>query len=157
MSPAARRFWTRFLEKIDDGAKAETLFYDVFRIGDSDTAADEGARLVPSGTKTATSALLWDYEAAGKPPPTLGAISILTDGGARPVCVVETTWLEILPFNQVDEGFARDYGEWDRTLATWRERCWTFYAKQCQILGRVPRGEMPLVCERFRGVFRQET
>ena len=154
MSPAVRRLWTRFREETGDTAKAEAPLYDVFRIGDSEVSADEGARLVVSGAKTATSSLVWAYEAAGKQPPTVGALSILTDGGARPVCVVETTWLEILPFTKVDEQFARDYGEWDGTLATWRERCWTFYAEQCQTLGRAPSGEMPLVCERFRVVLR---
>ena len=82
-----------------------------------------------------------------------GAFSIVVDGRAAPVCVVQTTWLKVQPFADVDARFARDYGEWDRTLATWRTKCWAFYADQCATLNRTPSRDMPLVCERFRVVY----
>ncbi len=34
-----------------------------------------------------------------------------------------------MPFRAVDGEFVRDYGEWDGTLATWREECWAFYVR----------------------------
>jgi uncharacterized protein YhfF len=39
--------------------------------------------------KTATSSLLWTYEALNKPPPEVGSLSIVTDGDGGPGCVVE--------------------------------------------------------------------
>lgn len=39
--------------------------------------------------KTARSSLLWTYEALNKPLPEVGSLSIVTDGGGGPGCVVE--------------------------------------------------------------------
>lgn len=52
-------------------------------------------------------------------------------------------------FADVDATFAYDYGEWDRTLQTWRARCWELNAARRHALGKVPTPETPLVCERF--------
>ena len=130
--------------------------YGEIRVGDSEADADEGARLIVSGVKTATSSLLWDYDATGTRPPSLGALSIVMNGKGEPVCIVETTWLKVQAFNQIDEPFARDYGEWDGTLATWRKECLAYYGHRCEALGRTPSPDMPLVCERFRVVFPRE-
>jgi uncharacterized protein YhfF len=65
-----------------------TRSYEAFRFGNTREMADEPAPQVRDGVKTTTSALLWSFEAEGQP----------------------------LPFDQVDERFARDYGVGDRTL-----------------------------------------
>jgi len=83
----------------------------------------------------------------------VGSLSIVTDGRGGPVCVIETLAVEVKAFADVDEIFAYDYGEWDRTLETWRARCWEFNAPRCHALGKVPTPEMPLVCERFAVVY----
>lgn len=147
MDPEASDFWTGF-RAARRGAPEQP--YDVFRIGSDATSADAGARLVLAGEKTATSALPDEFEAG---PPWRGALSILTDGAGRPVCVIETVEVRTIPFEAVDAAFARDYGEWDRTLATWREQSWEYYATVCDRLGLVPDPKMPLVCERFRVVW----
>ncbi len=157
MPPAVRDFWAEFLAQTDDPDDAEARFFEAFKVGDTQDAANEGARLILSGAKTATSSLLWDYEAAGTLPPAEGAISIVMNGRNEPVCVVETTWLAVLPFAEADEQFARDYGEWDGTLATWREKCWAYYSKGCEVLGRLPSQGMPLLFERFRVIFHRSS
>ncbi len=157
LSPAVRNFWDEFLAQTDDPDDANARFFEAFKIGSTEDAADAGARLILSGTKTATSSLLWTYEAAGTPPPAEGALSIVMNGRGEPVCIVETTWLAVLPFADADEPFARDYGEWDGTLETWRQKCWSHYAKECEALGRLPSQDMPLVCERFRVIFRRSS
>jgi len=128
-------------------------FYEVFQIGHSPEAADVGARLIAQGGKTATSSLLWTYHATGKPLPAVGALSIVTDGRGAPVCVIETLSVAIQSFADVDTTFAYAYGEWDRTLETWRAHCWAFNAPRCQALGKAPTPAMPLVCERFTVVY----
>ena len=153
LSPDAEAFWAAHLATQDAPEAEARRLYGTFRIGDSKESADEGARLVLSGIKTATSSLLWEYEASGEAPPSVGALSILEDGDGRPACIVETTEAETRPFDAVDEAFAAAYGEWDGTLATWRRQCWRHYSAVCAGLGRVPREDMPLVCERFRVVF----
>ncbi len=62
--------------------------------------------------------------------------------------MIETTAIDIVPFDEVDEAHAFAEGE-DRTLAHWREvheRYWRTHSEN-------PRGyepDMPVLCERFR-------
>ena len=153
LSQSVRAFWGAYLAQHDDPAHAQSRFLEAFQIGSTEEDANEGADLIVSGAKTATSSLLWKYEAVGTRPPQEGDLSIVLNGQEEPVCVVETTWVAVQPFAQVDAQFARDYGEWDRTLTTWVEQCWDYYSEQCEELGRTASPEMPLVCERFRVVF----
>src|SRR2546426_6459282 len=146
-------FWQAYLASSPQAKNAIRRFYEVFRIGDSLEGADEGAALIKQGVKTATSSLLWAYQATAKPLPEVGSLSIVTDGRGDPVCVVETIAVEIKSFAEVDAAFAYDYGEWDRTLETWRAHCWEFNAPRCHALGKAPTEAMPLVCERFTVVY----
>ena len=152
-SQTVRDFWNQFLAQVERPEEAESRFLEAFKVGDCEEDADEGGQLIFSGAKTATSSLLWEYQSAGMNPPAEGDLSIVLDGRGDPVCVVETTWTAVLPFAQVDEQLARDYGEWDGTLETWREECWAYYAVHCRDLNREPSEDMPLVCERFRVVY----
>lgn len=153
LSAETAAFWSAYLESPEAPEDAPGRLYGTCRIGDSRESADAGARLVLAGRKTATSSLLWEYDAGGGAPPEVGALTILEDGARRPVCVFETYEVEVRPFAAVDAAFAADYGEWDGSLATWRLRCWDHYAAVCAGLGRVPAQDMPLVCERFRVVY----
>jgi uncharacterized protein YhfF len=116
--------------------------------------AHELAELVVRGVKTATAGLLWEYEVEGEPLPQSGDISIILDGAGRPVCVIETVQVEVKPFNQVDAAFAYDEGEGDRSLNFWREAHWRFFSRACGPIGRAPSETMPVVCERFRVMYR---
>lgn len=149
----AGAFWQAYVASLADAGDADSRFYEVLRIGNTREGADEGAALIKRGVKTATSSLLWTYEVVNKPLPAVGSLSIVTDGEGDPVCVVETIAVDIRPLRDVDAAFAHDYGEWDRTLETWRARCWDLNAPRCRALGRIPTPDMPLVCERFRVVY----
>ena len=154
LKPATERFWQTYLEEeAPDPAKARSWLYEAFKIGTTEEGADDGALLISRGIKTTTSSLLWEYEAAYKPLPKIGSLSIVENGRDEPVCVVKTTQIETKPFRDVDLKFAYDYGEWDRTLKTWRQECWQFYSAQCIELGREASHTMPLVCERFRVIY----
>jgi uncharacterized protein YhfF len=153
LSAVTRAFWDNFLRSRIDPSAAAKLLYESFRIGDTKESADEGAQLILTGAKTATSSLLWEYEQLGKPLPRVGSLSILENGQGEPVCIVETVWLEVLPFEKIDANFAADYGEWGSTLPAWQENNWRYNSKLCEQLGRVPTLQMLLVCERFRVVY----
>jgi len=118
-------------------------------IGDDAASADTGARLILSRKKTATSALPSDFKGPSQRPPRPGDLSLVLDGNGSPVCIVETKWVLTQQFGDVDEAFARDYGEWDGTLATWRERMLSHYADR---LLSDPLATQ-LVCERFLRVW----
>ncbi|CAA9414477.1 MAG: hypothetical protein AVDCRST_MAG22-2125 [uncultured Rubrobacteraceae bacterium] len=71
---------------------------------------------------------LWEFEAGGEPVARPGERSIILDGRGEPLCVVETTEVEVRRFDEVDEEFARDEGEGDLSLAYWREAHRRFFA-----------------------------
>jgi uncharacterized protein YhfF len=125
---------------------------DAFSFGTTAEQADELAELVRTGAKTATSMLLWELEAEGQPLWRVGDRATVLDSAGRPVCVIETTDLAVKPFHAVDEAFARDYGEGDRSLAWWRRVMLIYYSEVAERLGKRPSEEMLLICERFRVV-----
>lgn len=146
-------FWGGFLASQSAPNDAGDRFYESFRIGLDDETAEEGARLIISGQKTATSSLLWQYESSGKALPPLGNLSVVENGRRAPVCIVQTTWMEIIRFEDVDAQFAFEYGEGDRTLEGWRKMFWDYYSNACAALGREMSPDAPLACERFRVIF----
>ncbi|MBO6637715.1 MAG: ASCH domain-containing protein [Roseitalea sp.] len=148
MKAQTELFWSRFRSAYP-AANREP--FDVFRVGDTDESADGGADLIVSGTKTATSSLPEELVDIGIPFP--GALSIVIDGKDRPRAIIETTEVRRRPFGEVDAQFAHDYGEWDRTLGTWKARNGAHYRAVCQKLGVEWHERRELVCERFKVVF----
>jgi len=110
--------------------------------------------LVLAGTKTATGSALWSYEANGKRLPEVGDHWVVTAGADDPVCIIETTEVRILPFDEVGADYARDGGEGDRSLASWRDIYWRYLVSEGSRIGREPSPKAPLVMERFRVVYR---
>jgi uncharacterized protein YhfF len=121
--------------------------------GNTPEMADELGSLVQSGVKTATCSLLSEYELDAEPLPQVGDLSIILDGDENPLCIIETVEMEVKPMSEVDEQFAYDEGEGDRSLAYWREAHWRYFSKICVQKKLTPVENMPLVCERFRVVY----
>lgn len=124
-----------------------------FAFGDSPAMADELAGLVQQGRKRATAALLADLERDGDRLPEPGDRSIVLDGRAAPVCVIETTDVRVGPLHSADAAFAWDEGEGDRSLAHWLDVHRRFYARRCAALGLDLSDDLPVVFERFRVVW----
>ncbi|MCW5657855.1 MAG: ASCH domain-containing protein [Burkholderiaceae bacterium] len=131
-------------------------FYEAFAFGDSERMADELAQLVLAGTKRATASLAWTYEVEHKPRPQAGDLSIVTLASGRPVCIIETTAVDVVPFDEVTEDFAATEGEDDGTLASWRRGHAAFFARDCARIGREPHPRMEVLCERFRVVYQPD-
>ena len=89
--------------------------------GDTPQMAGELGALIASGTKTATCSALWEYEATREPLPETGLKTIVLGGNSDPLCIVETTEVEVIPYDQVDAQFAYEEGEGDRSLEDWQE------------------------------------
>ena len=110
-------FWAEFVENTGiDGP------YEAWAFGDESLRelATELALLVRDGPKRATAGLASEYEVGGESLPKVGDLSLVLDGDGAPICVIRTTQVEIRRFADVDEAFAWDEGEGDRTLAWWR-------------------------------------
>jgi uncharacterized protein YhfF len=144
-------FWSAFLART--ARSPATALYESFAFGDSEGLATALAGLVRRGEKVATASLLWECETKGARPPAPGDLSVVTAWDGRPLCVIETTAVEIRAFEDVDAEFAAAEGEGDRSLGFWREAHWNYFGRVCGRLGRTPSPQMPVVCERFRVVF----
>ncbi|WP_030788528.1 ASCH domain-containing protein [Streptomyces sp. NRRL S-920] len=82
---------------------------------------------IPDGSKTSTTGLLADYERGGDPLPAAGERAVVVDSGDRPVAVIETPEVRVVPLADVDLAHAVDEGEGYTTVAAWRaghERFW---------------------------------
>lgn len=144
------KFWQQVRAGLADAPQATP---EAWAFGATPEHANSLLELVLNGTKTGTASSLWDYECVGDPLPKAGDYSIILDAANQPRAVIETTTVTITPFHEVDEAHAHSEGEGDRTLAVWRaihERYWRLHSEN-------PRGfepDMPVVCERFRLVYR---
>jgi uncharacterized protein YhfF len=116
--------------------------------------ADRLGDLVRKGLKTATASLVWSLEAGSEPYPSVGDYSIILDGRGLPMCIIQTTDLRVIPFDEVDEEHAYLEGEGDRSLRYWREAHWDYFGEECRQMGREPSERMPILCERFALVHR---
>jgi uncharacterized protein YhfF len=113
-----------------------------FSFGDTPELADSLARLVVAGRKRAT---CWPV---GEGQQThVGKRMVMLDGAGKPAAVLETVELTTRRFCEVDEAFAYDEGEGDRTLQYWREAHQSYFARRGTFSP-----DMPLWCERFRVV-----
>jgi uncharacterized protein YhfF len=68
--------------------------------------------------------------------------------------VVTTTWVDIVPFHEVDAHFAYDFREGDRSFDGWRRMLREHCSGTCIEIGREMSDDTPLVCERFRVIYR---
>ena len=150
---AVEAFWQAYLASLPAGAERPEEPYEIGYFADNEQDADELGELVRAGTKTATCGSLWWYEAENEAPPKVGDLFLVTNWAGDPLCIVETTEVQVRPFNEVDAQFAYDEGEGDRSLAYWRRVHVAFFTRELAEIGREPSESMPLVCERFRKVF----
>lgn len=148
---AVLAFWQDFAASatLDRGSR----MYEFFAFGDNENLAEELTRLVLAGSKRATASSLWEYEADSKPPPKSGSLSVVTNWQGEPLCVIESTCVDIVPFDEVTEEFAAEEGEGDGLLASWREGHTAYFRRVCQRLGREFEATMPVVCERFKVIY----
>ena len=114
-SPDTDAFWQAFRRY----AGLDHDNYVVGSFGDSPEMATELADLVIAGIKRATASLVHDYGAGREPIPKPGDFVMMLDGEGRPRFIWRTTEVTIKPLSQVDEAFAWDEGEGDRTREWW--------------------------------------
>jgi uncharacterized protein YhfF len=147
-------YWRSYVDTLPVNSSARDEQYVAEGWGDSPGMEDELGALIASGTKTAACSALWEYEAEGEPLPKVGSKTIVVDGNGNPLCIVEMTEVEVVPYDRVDARFAYEEGEGDRSLAYWRDAHWRFFSRTLPNVGREPTTEMPLVCERFRVIYK---
>jgi len=148
-TPATEEFWAAY-------KAAVTLNHDcytVVQMGDSPEMALELADLMLAGTKRATASLVRDFETTGEALPQPGDYVIVVDGAGMPRCIWQTTEVTIKPLIEVDDAFAWDEGEGDRTRASWLNGHRRYLARQARREGFTIDDQIPTVFERFKIVW----
>jgi uncharacterized protein YhfF len=112
-----------------------------FSFGDSLEMADELLALVLAGPKRAT---CW-AAAQGTQGVAVGVQSVVKDGQGKPRTIIETIELTRRRFMDVDESFAYDEGEGNRTLDYWRTAHRNYFTREGTYAD-----DMEVYCERFR-------
>ena len=147
VSESVERFWDDYVAQTNSSRALQ--LYEVFFFEDHEVGANELGQLVLDGVKRATASSLWGYESEGKALPEAGELSIVTNWHGEPLCVIETTQVDVVPFSDVSEEFAAVEGEGDGSLRYWREGHRDYFGRECSRLGKEFSDEMPVVCERF--------
>lgn len=156
MVDTVREMWDAFLQSgTPQAASAQKASYTSWHFGSGGAMADELAALVLAGEKRATTGDVWSYEIENEPLPQVGDFSVITDGSGTAVCVIRTTRVDVVPFDEVSEEFAATEGEGDKSLEYWREVHWRAFGRYLAEHGLEPTLDMPLVCERFEVVYPQ--
>ena len=106
-----------------------------FAFGDSAEMAGELGLLVLHGPRRATAELVQAFAAQGEPLPRAGDRCAVLGGDGRPLAVVRTTDVRVGPLWSVDDRFAWDEGEGDRTRAWWLDAHTRFFSRQCTAMG----------------------
>ncbi len=148
-------FWNTFAKS--NGGVDAARFYEECIFGDSEDLANELAELVLRGTKRATAGSVWSSEAEGRRLPLPGDLSIVTNWSGKPLCIIETEAVEVMPFSEVSAEFAATEGEGDGSLSFWREAHRQYFTRECARAGREFAESMLVACERFKVVYRPST
>ncbi len=147
-------FWQRLLAH-GSVAPSTALPAAVEPFGDSVELADELIVLVTDGPKRATAGALADYEALGDPLPVVGDLWIATDGAGAPRALLRTSEVRIGPLSSVDDAFAWDEGEGDRTRRGWLDDHQRFFRRFLPTIGVEFTPDMPTVFKRFDVLYRE--
>ncbi|GAB4544528.1 MAG: ASCH domain-containing protein [Anaerolineales bacterium] len=147
-------YWQNYLATLAPDSAYRAKTYVAERFGDNPQLADELGALIVSGGKTGTCSALWEWQAEGNPIPESGLISIVLNGAGEPICIIETVEVTLRKYNEVDADFARAEGEGDLSLTYWRKAHTNFFSRVLSKFGKTFTEEMPLVCERFRVIYK---
>ncbi len=151
--PTVKKMWKEFLKSIGDNHHITNRSYQAWHFCDNKEDANELAELVLQGKKRATASAVWCYKAEGESLPSPGNYSIITDFSGSAKCVIETTLINVVPFNKVSAEFAAKEGEGDLSLEYWRKGHRDFFTRDMAEIGREFSEDMPVVCEEFKVVY----
>lgn len=152
--PAAEAFWARYLAFVGESPGAR--WYDLVQFGDSQELSEELLGLVLHGPKRATAGSVAEYEADGLAFPVVGDRWIAVDGLGRPRAVLRTTDVRVGPLSSVDDAFAWDEGEGDRTRDYWLRGHEAYFRRVLPALGVEFSDDLPVVFERFEIVYAED-
>lgn len=115
---------------------------------------DRLANLVLEGKKTATASVLIAYQTENEPIPQVNDYSVVLYDNNEAACIIQTTKVSLVPFNEVSKEHAYHEGEGDRSLDYWRRVHKTAFTPDYEAVGKSFDEKGICVLEEFRIVFR---
>jgi uncharacterized protein YhfF len=150
---SVEQYWRRLIRQNELAAGA--IVSDVFQFGDTAEMADRLLSLVVDGPKRATASCRFDYADDGSDLPSVGDLAVVCDGRGRPRGVIRTTEVRLGPLSSVDDAFAWDEGEGDRTRDDWLRMHSRYFERTLGVAWLDHGGDLPVVFERFEVVCRE--
>lgn len=145
---AIEAYWEKFLKETGRPDQAYTYWH--FEL--TEKLANQLAEFVVRGQKKATASSLYSFEYGDDPMPQVGDLSVITNWIGEPQCIIETTSIQVIPFQDITFELASLEGE-DEHLESWREGHIRYYEKICKSLGKEFTWEMPVVFEQFKVIY----
>ena len=145
-------FWQDFLTATN--RDPSTKYYSSFHFCTDEKLANDLLDLVLAGKKTAAASSLWAYEIEGERLPQVGDCSIVTDFAGNPYCVIETTSVIIMRFNEMTYDICKREGE-DDSLESWQEGHRKAFSQEGAELGFKFSEDMPIVFEDFTVAYKR--
>ena len=143
--------WRKYCHK--SGVDKETR-HDTWKFCGGGPLADELAKLVLEGTKTATASAGIAYEVEEEAVPEVGLLNIVLFDNDEAACIIQNTKVTVVPFDEVCAEHAFNEGEGDRSLAYWKDVHRKAFAPDYEEAG-IPFDEHgDCVLEEFKVVFR---
>jgi uncharacterized protein YhfF len=149
---AALAMWAEYSAACPAPVAAQDAEPDIGAFGDHVELADELLDLVVHGRKRATAGLVADY-VGDERLPRIGGHWVVCDGSGVPRVVLRSTELRIGVIESVDDAFAWDEGEGDRSRDHWLAAHRDFFGRTCAARGAELTEDLEVVFERFRLVW----
>ncbi|MCL2854507.1 MAG: ASCH domain-containing protein [Defluviitaleaceae bacterium] len=145
MNKFAKKYWDEFWAGKE---KPENVVAEQFGM-ENTPMADELAGLIVQGKKTATCSNHALYAHYNLPLPAVGGYTIILNSDDKPVCIIRTNSMEIIPMNKVTEEFAAAEGEGDLSYQYWYNGHKKYFTREMEEIGQSFAEDMLLVCEKF--------
>lgn len=114
------------------------------------------AQLVLEGTKTATASAYDEYLFYKEPLGQIGDTSVILDSQENAVCIIRTTKVSLVSFDEVSQEHAFKEGEGDKSLAYWRQVHEKLFTEWLGDTGISFTPKSKVVLEEFEVVFSKE-
>ncbi len=146
-------FWNEFLKTTN--LNQEARYAGDFGFEAKGFAGTERIALILAGRKRAVFSSYATYAIDNEPLPVSDEYYIVKDAGENPVCIIKTTSVQILPFNEVTWEMASLEGE-DSNLEEWREKTRENIEEEGEIVGFDFSEDIKLVFMSFETVFKRQ-
>lgn len=146
-----KQYWSDFLKETN--RDSHTKYFEAFYFGSSEQAATNLLKLVLDGKKTATASGLKQSLLSNAELPKVGDLSIVTDWEGNPACIIETTNVIQMKFQEMTYDICKREGE-DETLESWQQNHIDFFTVVGKEMGFEFSWDMDIIFEDFEVIYR---